>query len=214
MKAAGPDGGTGRTRARLSHVRWIGSGSGAGKSTVARRIAARSGLRVHGTDEAMRDHARRSSPQHAPYLSRFLAMDMDQRWVADSPANMLETFHWFRGEGFDLIVDDLLRMPVEPGILVEGFRLLPRLVEPLLSDHSHAVWLLPTPEFRRAAFDSRGTTWDIPGRTTNPEVALANLLERDRMFTDPLAAETNRLGLNPNRVAAGLTEDDLVDRCA
>lgn len=60
----------------LDHVRWIGGGSGAGKSTVARRI--------------------------------------------------------------------------------EGFRLLPTLVKPLLSDPRRAVWLLPTPTFRQAAVENRG----------------------------------------------------------
>jgi hypothetical protein len=55
------------------------------------------------------------------------------------------------------------------------------------------VWLLPTPEFRRAAFDGRG--WQIPGKTSNPELARRNLLERDRMFTDRLFAETKHLEL-------------------
>jgi hypothetical protein len=210
----GPGGGGGELRRRLGHVRWIGGGSGAGKSTVAERIAARYGLRLYRTDEVMGDHARRSSTRDAPYLSRFLARDMDQRWVTDSPARMAETFHWFRGEGFGLIVEDLLRMPAGPGIVVEGFRLLPRLVEPLLSDPRHAVWLLPTPEFRRAAFDRRGTTWDIAGRTSDPELALANLLERDRLFTDHLAAETGRLGLPSIPVVPGPGEDDLVDQVA
>ena len=41
-------------------------------------------------------------------------MDMDERWVNRSPGTMLETFHWFRGEGFGLIVEDLLRLPAEP----------------------------------------------------------------------------------------------------
>lgn len=35
-------------------------------------------------------------------------MSMDERWVDRSPEIMLETFHRFRGEGFDMIVDDLL----------------------------------------------------------------------------------------------------------
>jgi dephospho-CoA kinase len=42
-------------RARLRHVYWIGGGSGAGKSTIARRVAGRHGLRVYATDDAMRD---------------------------------------------------------------------------------------------------------------------------------------------------------------
>jgi hypothetical protein len=46
---------------------------------------------------------------------------------------MLETFHWFRGEGFSMIIEDILRLPKEPGVIAEGFRLLPHLVEPLLA---------------------------------------------------------------------------------
>src|SRR5215211_7577064 len=75
--------------------------------------------------------ARRKSDRSA--VDPGLAMDMDERWVHRSPETMLETFHWFRGEGFGLIVEDLLRLPRVPGVVVEGIRLLPHLVKPLLS---------------------------------------------------------------------------------
>jgi len=108
---------------------------------------------------------------------------------------MLETFHGFRGEGFDLILEDLLALPEEPPILAEGFKLLPRLVSPLMSQSEQTVWLVPTPEVRRAAFDSRGSTWDIPLKTSDPEKALANLLARDELFTDELVKEAAALQL-------------------
>ena len=60
------------------------------------------------------------------FLSEFAAMDMDERWVNRSPETMLDTFHWFRGEGFDLIVEDLQRLARETCVIAEGFRLLPR----------------------------------------------------------------------------------------
>jgi 2-phosphoglycerate kinase len=199
-------------RARLQQAYWIGGGSGAGKSTMARRIAAQHGLHVYSTDEVMPDHANRSTPEDAPYLSRFKTMDMNERWVKRSPETMLETFHWFRGEGFSLIVEDLLRLPTETGVIVEGFRLLPHLVKPLLAEPGHAVWLLPTPELRRAAFDNRG--WEIPRKTSHPELARRNLLERDRMFTDRLFEETKHLELpviedtamNENKLARQVTQ--------
>jgi len=199
-------------RGRLGHVYWIGGGTGAGKSTVARRLAARHGLRLYVTDDVMSDHGRRSTPGDSPFLAEFAAMDMDERWVNRSPETMLETFHWFRGEGFGLIVDDLLRLPAEPGVIVEGFRLLPRLVKPLLAVPGHAVWLLPTPDFRRAALDSRGSLWKIPGKTTDPDRALRNLLERDRLFTRRLTEETARLALSAIEVDTTVTEDDLTER--
>jgi 2-phosphoglycerate kinase len=198
--------------ARLRHIYWIGGGSGAGKSTIARRLAARHDLRLYATDEAMTDHGRRVTAGEGPFLSRFAAMDMDERWVNRSPEAMLETFHWFRGEGFGLIVEDLLLLPREPRVIVEGFRLLPRLVKPLLAVPDHAVWLLPTPDFRRAAFASRGSLLEVAGKTSDPERALRNLLERDRMFTARLDEETRRLELRVIEVDTTMTEDDLAER--
>lgn len=64
-------------RDQLHHVFWIGGGSGAGKSTVAHRIAARHGLRVYSTDDAMGDHAARGTEEECPLLLEFMAMEMD-----------------------------------------------------------------------------------------------------------------------------------------
>lgn len=202
------------TPGRLRHVYWIGGGSGGGKSTVARHLAARYGMRVYDTDAAMSDHARRSTPGDSPYLHEFVAMDMDRRWLLRSPRVMLDTFHWFRGEGFDRIVEDLLDLPTDRPVVAEGFRLLPGLVAPLLADPARAVWLLPTPAFRDVAFDSRGTTWQIAGRTSRPEAALRNLLERDRLFTERLDAEVRALGLPAITVDGTMTESGLTDRVA
>ena len=199
-------------RARLRHVYWLGGGSGAGKSVIARRVAIKHGLRLYATDDVMPDHASRCAPADCPFLAEFAAMDMDERWVNRSPETLLDTFHWFRGEGFGLIVDDLLRLPREPGVIAEGFRLLPRLVEPLLTVPSHAVWLLPTPGFRRAAFGRRGSLWEIARKTSQPEKALNNLLERDRMFTERLDEETRRLELRVINVDTAMTEDFLTER--
>src|ERR1044072_7048562 len=128
------------SQTELQNVYWIGGGSAAGKSTIADRIAAERCLSVYSTDDVMTDHARRSSPENCPLLHKFMAMDMDERWVNRPPQLMFETFHWFRGEGFDLISEDLLRLPPEPAVIVEGFRLLPRLVEPLVPARNRAVW--------------------------------------------------------------------------
>jgi hypothetical protein len=202
-------------RARLRHVYWIGGGSGAGKSTTARRLADRYGWRLYDTDKAMGDHARRTTPDEAPFLHEFIAMDMDERWVGRSPEVMLETFHWFRGEGFGLIVEDLLRLPRDRCVVVEGFRLLPHLVKPLLAEVRHAVWLLPTPGFREAAIRSRAT----PGagfvwKTSDPERAGRNIAERDRMFVKRLREETAHLELHAMEVETGMTEEDLTGRLA
>jgi 2-phosphoglycerate kinase len=198
----------------LRLVRWIGGGSGGGKSTIARQLAVTYGLQLYSTDAVMADHASRSTPADAPLLHAFMGMDMDERWVNRTPEMMLQTFHWFAGEGFELIVEDLLALPEESPVVVEGFRLLPRLVAPLLSHPDQAIWLIPTPEFRRAAFDSRGSTWEIPGKTNHPEQALANLLARDQLFTDKVAREASALHVRAIEVDGATGVGALTQRVA
>src|SRR5919198_441082 len=85
-------------REQLRHVYWIGGGRGAGKTAIARRLWAEDRLQLYATDDVMADHAKRSTPEDCPLLYEFIAMDMDERWLNRSPKEMLETFHWFRGE--------------------------------------------------------------------------------------------------------------------
>ena len=146
-------------------------------------------------------------------MRMFTAMDMDERWVNRSPEVMLETFHWYRGECFDMIVEDLLRLSSDAPVVVEGFRLLPRLVKPLLVVPDRAVWLLPTPAFREAVIAGRGgRAWAFLAKTSDPERALRNLLARDRMFTDRLRAEASALHLPAIQVDTTMKEDELVER--
>jgi len=198
----------------LRHVYWVGGASGAGKSTIARRLAAKYGLGLYSTDEAMADHASRCPPEDCPFLTAFKSMSMDERWVNRSPQTMLETFHWFRGEGFSLIVEDLLKLPPDQAVIVEGFRLLPELVKPLLHRPNQGIWLIPTPEFRLAAFKSRGTLWSIAEKTNNPERALSNLLERDRLFTIRLQDMAETAGVPVINVDNRTAESVLEDRVA
>ncbi len=200
---------------QLRHVYWIGGASAAGKSTIARRVAAEHGLQTYATDDVMPDHAKRSTAEDCPHLHKFMAMTMDERWVNRSPQEMLETFHWFRGEGFSMIIEDLLGLSRETGVVADGFRLLPHLVKPLLAERNHAVWLIPTPEFRQAVVDSRGgPQWGFIAKTGDPERALRNLLERDAMFTQRLKQEAQRLEMNIIEVDSTITEDEVAGRVA
>ncbi|MBV9581172.1 MAG: hypothetical protein JO057_21530 [Chloroflexi bacterium] len=60
--------------------------------------------------------------------------------------------------------------------------------------------------------DSRGTGWEFLGKTADPEHAQRNLLERDRMFTETLRAETERLEVPVFEVDLAMTEDELSRR--
>ncbi|GAC1486126.1 MAG: hypothetical protein NVS2B12_41020 [Ktedonobacteraceae bacterium] len=147
-------------------------------------------------------------------LHMFLAMTMDERWVTRTPEEMFQTFHGFHGEGFGLILEDLLALSSDVPVLVEGYKLLPRLVAPLVSRPAQAVWLIPTPEWRRTAFSRRGSLWSIAGRTSDPETALAHLLVRDALYTEELLSQATALQLAHIEVNGSASLDELATRVA
>jgi len=198
------------TVSSFDHLCWIGGGTGAGKTTLARGLAERFDLPVYSSDATIACHASRRDAATARPLDDFRRMSMDQRWVLRDPGTMYRTFPWFQGEGFDLLIEDLRSLPAERITLVEGFRLLPHLVRPHMTVPAHGVWLLPTPDFRQRAFTSRDSEAAFWLRTTEPQRALANLLERDRMFTDAVAAGAANLGLTTLVIDGTRTVDDTV----
>jgi hypothetical protein len=202
------------SKLRLRHIRWIGGGSGAGKSTVARRLSEKYGLRLYHCDDTQSAHTARSNSTDHPMLHAFIAMTLDERWVKRTPGEMFHTFHGFHGEGFGLILEDLLDLPPDVPVLVEGYKLLPRLVAPLLSRPDQAVWLIPTPLFRRTAFSQRGSLWSIAGRTSDPETALTNLLARDALYTEEVKRQAAALQLTIIEVSRGESIDGLATRVA
>ena len=199
---------------RLRHIRWIGGGSGAGKSTIAGLLAEEYGLHLYHCDVAQSAHTARSNAADHPMLRAFLSMTMDERWVKRTPEEMFHTFHGFHGEGFGLILEDLLDLPTDVPVLVEGYKLLPRLVSPLLSRSDQALWLIPTPEWRRIALCRRGSLWSIAGRTSDPQTALANFLARDALYTEEVARQAAALQLPTIEINGSATVDELVERAA
>jgi hypothetical protein len=199
---------------RLQHIRWIGGGSGAGKSTVARRLSEKHGFHLYHCDDEQSAHTARSNAVDHPMLHAFLAMTMDERWVKRTPEEMFHPFHGFHGEGFGLILEDLLDLPTDVPILVEGYQLLPGLIAPLLNRPDQAVWLTPTPEWRYTALCRRGSLWSIAGRTSDPETALANLLARDALYTEKVARQAAALQLTIIKVSGSTSVDGLATRVA
>jgi molybdopterin-guanine dinucleotide biosynthesis protein len=197
--------------ANLDHVRWVGGGSGSGKTTMTRLLAERFGIGFYSTDATIRHHSERLEATGAPLLDRFRRMSMDERWIQLDPVTMYTTFPWFHGEGFELIIEDLQQMPTDHPVLVEGFRLLPHLVQPYVSNPRHAVWQVPTAGFRQASFKRRPQPDAFWMRTTDPDRALTNLLERDGIFSDKIASDAAFYGLEVLHVDGTRTVDTMAD---
>jgi len=166
----------------LERVLWIGGGTGAGKTTIAKAIAERQGLERYDYDwQDARGHSDRSSAERHPYRAAFLALSMDQRWVLQTPEAMADSTIGQFAERFEMVLEDLAAMDA-PGVVAEGFGLLPELVAPHLTSRRQAIFLLPTPATRERNYASRG--WAGINGTSDHDRANRNKLDRDALLTE------------------------------
>jgi hypothetical protein len=136
----------------VRHTLWIGGAPASGKTTVARRIARRHGLRLYSADTCTWEHRDRALAAGNEAARRWEEMTPTERWERSTPAEMLEmSLHRERGA---MVLNDLRALPETPLVIAEG--------TPLPASGAlhaaRAVWLIPTPEFQRAQLAARGTT--------------------------------------------------------
>lgn len=146
---------------------WIGGGTGGGKTTTARALAVRHGLRRFSIDSFWYAYdARAGWPEMSP----------DERWLQTPPAEQAAQFESVSRDMMRFAVDDLAALPDVPTV-VEGPQILPDLVP----TGDQAVFLDPTPEFQRSVLEPR------PMPSSDPAQALANRLVKDRLYADRVA---------------------------
>jgi hypothetical protein len=176
----------------LDHVLWLGGSACAGKTTVARRLAALHGLAVYSCDEHFEDHRQRASPERHPCFHRLMDQSPAELWARPGP-ELARDLLLFYGDEFAMAAEDLRQ--IAGPVIAEGAGLLPVLVAEL-AGRGRAAWLIATPGFRRERYPRRGPfVAELLGRCPDPEQAYANWMARDDEVAAGLAAEAAALGL-------------------
>jgi hypothetical protein len=98
-------------------------------------------------------------------------------------------------ERFRMTLDDISQLPSEPPILAEGWGLRPSLLAPLLESPRRAIFLVPTEEFRTYQIGALARAAAVGARTTDPDHAQRNRLERDRLLAADVVESARTFGL-------------------
>jgi hypothetical protein len=188
----------------FSHVLWLGGSTCAGKTTVAKRLAAAYGLRVYPCDEAFEEHRRRARPDRHPGFCRIMDLSAAELWslpVSEQVRGLLD----FYADDLGMILEDLRALPADGPILVEGTGLLPGRIAALVGAPRQALFLISTPDLRRRLYAERGE-WV----REMPEEAFA----RDDELARRRAEEAAALGLPVLAVDGARTIEETAELAA
>jgi hypothetical protein len=190
----------------LSHVLWIGGGTDAGKSTIARLIGERYGFQIYDYDKRDSPQIHRLAETIASYRQFLEALD-EERWLYPEPEALLQRALQAFQDRFPLVVEELLALPKEPLILAEGFGFMLELIFPLLSDKHQAIWLVPSEAFKWSSMSRRRKfTW-----MSNPERAIYNLFTRDMLLSKWVVEQAELRELKVEVVDGSRSVEEMVD---
>lgn len=132
----------------------IGGPPGGGKTTVARRLARRHGLRLYSTDTRTWVHRDCAVQARLAAALRWESRTPETRWRQPLDELFATSLHRERGA---MALEDLRRLPERPLAVAEGSVLPAAAVADALLEPSRALWLLPTRQFQDAQLARRGT---------------------------------------------------------
>jgi hypothetical protein len=179
----------------LDHALWIGGPARSGKTTVARALARRHGLRLYSADTRTWEHRDRALAAGHPGAMRWEALTIEERQRI-VPDEIFELWiHWERGP---MLVDDVRALPDAPMVVVEGTT--------VPADRSPALWLSrpsawpDSPVFRRFAEEilERGERHGVP-LLLNEGPLDETIAAVEQHFADALALGPRAQGLEERR---------------
>ena len=193
---------------------WIGGAQWAGKSTVARILAARHDLTAYHYDyHDARGHLERRAARRARAGSPY-AEHPDPDWAGSTPSALAEQSLAAFAERLEFVFDDLRALVSPHPILAEGFGLRPEVLAPMLDAPDRMIVMVPTEEFRQHQIRTLPRAGALSVDVSDPVLAQSNRVERDRLLAAHAVRAAREHGVHVLEVDGSRDAEAVADEAA
>ncbi|GAA2221080.1 hypothetical protein GCM10010413_10800 [Promicromonospora sukumoe] len=180
----------------LRRALWVGGAQWAGKTTVSDLVAERHGLTAYHYDfHDSRGHQARRIAGRVARGEPVTDPDVEDVWVNGGPTALAAQVLADFPERFEWVLDDLRAWFTARPAIAEGWGLRPELVAPLVDSPRRMVVLVPTEEFRQHQLRTVPRALAVDAAVSDPGLAQANRIARDRLIADDAVRNARRLGV-------------------
>lgn len=183
---------------------WIGGAACGGKSTLATLLSEKYDYTLYKCDQHFHTRKTNSNPKHSPLLYDLPARPLEDVLLNIPLERQVEEYIAFLSEDFELLIEDLKKVPRNKPVIVEGNQLLPHLLPQHISNLERAIWITPTTEFYNKNFFNRKWILEKVQTCSNPKQALENWVGRSTLFTQWIDKTTIEGGLTLFKTPLGI----------
>jgi hypothetical protein len=180
----------------LAQTLWISGGQWAGKSTVTRIIAQRFGLTCYHHDyHDPRGHRDRRIAAAVAAGKPLPVVDPETWFISSTPAEAALAVLAGFAERLEYTLDDLRALVSARPILAEGWGLRPEAVVKIAQSPHQILVMVPSTEFREHQLATLPRAGKLRMPVSDPELAVRNRMERDRIVAQDAVDQAHRLGI-------------------
>jgi 2-phosphoglycerate kinase len=193
---------------------WIGGAQWAGKSTVARILAARHSLTAYHYDfHDARGHWDRLAARRARAGGLWAEPSVPD-WAATTPRELAQECLAAFADRLPFVLDDLRALTSPHPLLAEGFGLRPEALARVLDDPGRMIVMVPTEEFRQHQLRTLPRAGAVSAATSDPARAQANRVERDRLLAAHAVLAAAEHGVRVVEVDGSVAAEGVADEVA
>ncbi len=160
-------------------VYWLSGSTCGGKTTVSSTISAKLNWNVYHLDDQEHRHRSGADAKRHPKWAAYSRLTGDPLWLQPVDQHVRDE-ELALDEQFELILEDLARILSEDArpLLYDGY-VTPTKLVPFLPSSHHCFYLIATESFQRHQYSLRSSIKPVLAKTSDPDKAWANWMERD-----------------------------------
>lgn len=183
---------------------WIGGSPCSGKSTIAEKLVQEFEFDYYKCDDHLERYMKLGATMGKPTIGKMSTLSIDETWLRPVDEQVEDEFKFYE-EAFEIVMNDIDKLPSSMGLVVEGAALLPQNMASIKISKENYICIVPSAEFQVEKYKERPWVSHYLRECSDSQTAFSNWMQRDIRFAEIVNLKATHLGYKVS-VTDGITD--------